>query len=64
METITINVNEYYGNPSYYSVMPDAIFDALELASLKGEQTTDINKELFDAMIEAYKTKMTQWESK
>lgn len=64
METITINVNEYYGNPSYYSVMPDAIFDALELASLKGEQTTDINKELFDAMIEAYKTKMEQWESK
>lgn len=64
METITINVNEYYGNPSYYSVMPDAIFDALELASLKGEQTTDINKELFDAMIEAYKTKMVQWESK
>ena len=61
METITINVNEYYGNPSYYSVMPDAIFDALELASLKGEQTTDINKELFDAMIEAYKTKMAQW---
>ena len=44
--------------------MPDAIFDALELASLKGEQTTDINKELFDAMIEAYKTKMAQWESK
>lgn len=64
MKTITINVNEYYGNPSYYSVMPDAIFDALELASLKGEQTTDINKELFDAMIEAYKTKMAQWESK
>lgn len=64
METITINVNEYYGNPSYYSVMPDAIFDALELASLKGEQTTDINKELFDAMIEAYKTKMAQWEIK
>ena len=64
METITINVNEYYGNPSYYSVMPDAIFDALELASLKGEQTTDINKELFDAMIEAYKTKMAQLESK
>ena len=64
METITINVNEYYGNPSYYSVMPDAIFDALELASLKGEQTTDINKELFDAMIEAYKTNMAQRESK
>ena len=36
METITINVADYYGNPSYYSVMPEAIFDALELASLNG----------------------------
>jgi hypothetical protein len=32
METITINVlSDFYGNPSYYSVMPEAIFDALEL---------------------------------
>ena len=58
METITINVNEYYGNPSYYSVMPDAIFDALELASLKGEQTTDINKELFDSIANDLATRL------
>lgn len=38
METITINVADYYGNPSYYSVMPESIFDALELASLRGEK--------------------------
>lgn len=59
METITINVNEYYGNPSYYSVMPDAIFDALELASLKGEQTTTVDKALFGKMIFDYKEKMS-----
>ena len=64
METITINVNEYYGNPSYYSVMPDAIFDALELASLKGEQTTTVDKVLFDAMIIKYKEKMAEWQGK
>ena len=32
MDTIQIKVNDYYGNPSYYSVMPESIFDALELA--------------------------------
>lgn len=58
METITINVNDYYGNPSYYSVMPDAIFDALELASLKGEQTTAVDKALFEKMIVEYNKKM------
>lgn len=58
METITINVNEYYGNPSYYSVMPDAIFDALELASLKGEETTAVDKALFEKMIVEYNKKM------
>ena len=37
MDAIKIKVADYYGNPSYYSVMPNEIFDALELASLKGE---------------------------
>ena len=64
METITINVADYYGNPSYYSVMPDAIFDALELASLRGELTTTVDKVLFEAMIIDYKEKMTEWQSK
>lgn len=62
METITINVNDYYGNPSYYSVMPDAIFDALELASLRGEQTTTVDKALYDAMIFEYEKKMNNME--
>ena len=64
METITINVADYYGNPSYYSVMPEAIFDAIELASLRGEQTTTVDKALFDAMVIDHKQKMVEWQSK
>lgn len=55
---IEIKVNEYYGNPSYYSVMPQEIFDALELASLKGEEFATVNKSLFDRMIVDYNKKM------
>lgn len=55
---IEIKVNEYYGNPSYYSVMPQEIFDALELASLKGEEFATVNKTLFDKMIVDYNKKM------
>lgn len=58
METITINVADYYGNPSYYSVMPDAIFDALELASLRGEPITTVDKALFEKMVIDYNKKM------
>lgn len=57
---VEIKVNDYYGNPSYYSVMPDAIFDALELASLKGEPTCKVSKTQFDEMIVEYKKKMEQ----
>lgn len=64
METITINVADYYGNPSYYSVMPESIFDALELASLRGEQTTTVDKALFEKMIFEYKEKMVEWQGK
>ena len=58
METIKIKVNDYYGNPSYYSVMPQDIFDALELASLEGEEFAVVAKEKFDKMIDDYKKKM------
>ena len=58
METITINVADYYGNPSYYSVMPQDIFDALELASLRGEPTTAVDKALFGKMVIDYNKKM------
>lgn len=58
MGTIKIKVNDYYGNPSYYSVMPQEIFDALELASLKGEEYTIVDKSKFDGMIIGYNKKM------
>lgn len=60
METIRIKVNNYYGNPSYYSVMPQEIFDALELASLQGEEIATANKDQFDKMIVEYNKKMKQ----
>lgn len=58
MDAIKIKVADYYGNPSYYSVMPNEIFDALELASLKGETETDVDKALFMQMVDNYKKKM------
>ena len=53
-----IKVNEYYGNPSYYSVMPQDIFDVLEKASLNGEEFTAVDKSAFDRMIADYKDKI------
>lgn len=58
MDKIKIKVNDYYGNPSYYSVMPQEIFDALELASLQGEEFVTVNKMDFDKMIVEYDKKM------
>ena len=58
---VEINVNDFYGNPSYYSVMPQEIFDALELANLNGEPTCKVSKTKFDEMIVEYKKKMAQW---
>jgi hypothetical protein len=57
---IQIKVSAYYGNPSYYSVMPQAIFDALELASLNNEEFATVNKDDFDKMIVEYDKKMKQ----
>lgn len=53
-----IKVKDYYGTPSYYSVMPRAIFDALEVAALNGEEYVDVEKDLFDKMLEDYNQKM------
>ena len=58
MDTIQIKVNDYYGNPSYYSVMPESIFDALELASLKGGELATVERAAFDKMIVEYDKKM------
>lgn len=57
---VEIKVNDFYGNPSYYSVMPQEIFDALELASLKGEELCKVDKAQFDKMVVDYKKKMEQ----
>ena len=61
MEMVEIKVNEFYGNPSYYSVMPQEIFDALELASLKGDERVMVDKAQFDTMVVEYEKKMKQW---
>lgn len=60
MNEIQIKVGEYYGNPSYYSVMPQEIFDALEIASLQGEEFATVDKVAFDKMIVEYDKKMKQ----
>lgn len=62
MDTIKIKVADYYGNPSYYSIMPQSIFDALEAFSLNGEEYAVVNKSEFDKMIEDHETKMKQCE--
>lgn len=58
MEKIKIRVNDYYGNPSYYSVMPQALFDLLEAANLNGEEFMQVEKVLFDQMIIDHKNKI------
>lgn len=40
--------------------MPQDIFDALELASLQGEENATVNKDQFDKMIVEYNKKMKQ----
>lgn len=58
MDTVEIKVSDYYGKPSYYSVMPQAIFDALETAALNGQETVSVNRRLFDGMVRGYRDKM------
>lgn len=53
-----IKVKDYYGNPDYYSVMPQAIFDSLETSYLDGQEFTDVDKEQFDKMVWDYQIKM------
>lgn len=58
MERIQIKVSDYYGNPSYYSVMPQEMFDILELETLKGEEYALVDKTQFETMVESYKKKI------
>lgn len=62
MERIKIKVSEYYGNPSYYSVMPKALFDLLEAATLNGEEYVLADKQQVDSMISEHKEKMNKCE--
>lgn len=59
MSNIQILVSDFYGVPAYYSVMPQEIFDALELAALKDEEFATVDKLQFDKMIADYKTKIS-----
>lgn len=55
---IKIKVKDYYGNPSYYSVMPQAIFNALETAFLEGVGTCNVDNNQFGKMLADYQKKM------
>lgn len=58
MGKVEINVSEFYGVPAFYSVMPRPIFETLESASLNGDTTAVVDKDLFDKMMLDYKNKM------
>lgn len=58
MDTIKINVADFYGIPSYYSVMPECVFLALEKAFINGEQFAIVPTKDFHAMRDAYIRKM------
>lgn len=60
---VKIKVASYYGIPSYYSIMPQPVFDALEAANLNGEEFALVDRLLFDQMIIDYKNKIKQWEA-
>ena len=58
MKTTAIKVADYYGVATYYSVMPRAIFDALEASALKGKEFAEVDSALLEEMHEAYTQKM------
>jgi hypothetical protein len=51
METIEINLSEYYNEPKYYRFMPKSVFNALEAAFLAGEETAVVPKADFQGML-------------
>lgn len=63
MERIKIKVTDYYGKPSFYSVMPQQLFDLLEAANLNGEEYILADKGQVDKMINDYNLKMECKES-
>lgn len=51
---IRIKVDDYYGKNAYYVFMPPEIFDALEKAYKVGDEYVEVDKNLFDEMIEKF----------
>jgi len=51
METIKINISEYYDTNKYYRFMPKIIFNTLEAAFLAGEKTAVVPKSDFQEML-------------
>lgn len=58
MDTMQIRVADYYGIPSYYSVMPERLFTALETAFVNGQIMATVSIADFRQMREAYIRKM------
>lgn len=54
MHTITINPHEYYGMAHYYSVMPPALFEAIEAAVIQGKEQVEVDKDMFEQMLKDY----------
>lgn len=57
METIEIAIKEYYNKPQYFPFMPEAIFNALEVAFLEGKETAEVPKADFENMLLEYQNK-------
>lgn len=51
-------VSAYYGKPSFYSVMPPVVFDALESAYLKCEEFAEVDACAYARMCADYRTKV------
>lgn len=51
METIVIQVSEYYNKPKYYGFMPEIMFNALESAFINGKETAEVPKAAFETML-------------
>ncbi|MCL1933576.1 MAG: hypothetical protein FWF53_07185 [Candidatus Azobacteroides sp.] len=60
MDTIEINVSEYYDGNKYYRFMPQSIFNALEAAFLEGKGTAIVPKSEFEAMLNDFYDEKSQ----
>lgn len=57
MSKVTISVPKFYGDSSYYDVMPRPVFDALEAAFIEGRETAEVPAEDYNTMLSAYARK-------